>query len=259
MSSKIFIQPVVNNFDEYLKYAIENGYNLEIASFAFPDVLDTKWKSLVEEYKKKLENFTGIISTHGAFLDLNLHSNDNEIRKLAEKRIYHNLEIAKDLNAQYTVFHTNYNPLINHESYRRNWLKIHTKFWKEVIQEYQITIVLENLWEPNPNWLKKLLKQVNSQFLKVCFDTGHVNIFSKIPMSEWISILNDEIVYDHINDNEGEIDNELIPGKGTINWRTFSNAIKENSLKPNIIFEVGTLEKTISSIKFFEENQIYPF
>ena len=259
MNNKIFIQPLEDNFDEFLKYAIKHDYNLEIASFAFGDTLDAHWKSLVNKYKNELKNFSGTISIHGAFHDLILNSRDKKIQKIAEERIHHNLDIAKALNAKYIVFHGNFNALIGHKSYKVNWIKKNVEFWKSVIKKYKITIILENSWEPYPELFKEILDKVNSPFLKVCFDTGHANIFSKVPLAKWFSVLKDDIVYIHINDNQGKIDNEMVPGQGNINWESFSNAIRKNKIEPNIIFEVGSLNKTIKSISYFKRNRLYPF
>ena len=256
---KIFIQPQDENFDEFLKYATENDYNLEIATFASSDVLDTNWESILKKYKNKLKSFKGVISTHGTFRDLFITSRDAKIRKVAEERIYHNLEIAKELNAKYIVFHGNFNSHIGHKIYEEKWIKKNIEFWKKVVKKYKIIIVLENLWEPHPELFKGLIRGVNSPFLKVCFDTGHANIFSKVPAAKWFSVLKDDIVYIHVNDNKGKLDSELIPGKGNINWKAFSATIKKNKIKPNVVFEVGSLEKTIKSINYFKKNKIYPF
>ena len=257
MNSKIFIQPIEKNFDEFLKYAIKNEYNLEIASFAFGDTLDTNWKSLLKEYKPKLKNFSGIISTHGAFHDLNLNSRDKKIRKIAEQRIYHNLDIATALNAKYIVFHSNFNPMIRHKGYKIKWIKRNIEFWKNVTKKYKITIVLENLWEPYPELFKEIVEGVNSPYLKVCFDVGHANIFSKVPITKWFSVLKDNIVYLHINDNKGKVDDELIPGKGNIDWKSISKSLKKNKIEPNMIFEVGSLENTIKAIEYFKKNKLF--
>ena len=121
--SKIFVQPFLSGFDDLLTYAKEHSCNIEIASFAFADVLDSGWQNVLEDYKNKLQDFKGIVSVHGAFQDLILHSRDKNISEVAKSRYIQNLEIAKALKAKYIVFHGNFNPLINHESYIRNWIE----------------------------------------------------------------------------------------------------------------------------------------
>ena len=63
----------------------------------------------------------------------------------------------------------------------------------------------------------------------------------------------------HINDNKGKIDDELVPGEGNVNWKNVSAAIKKNRINPNMVFEVGSLDKTAKSINYFRKNKLYPF
>jgi sugar phosphate isomerase/epimerase len=258
--SKIFVQPPDNDsFDEFLSYAKEHGYNLEIASFAYSRVLDTNWQEILEHHQQKLRGFAGAISVHGAFMELIIHSRDEKIREVARDRILQNLEIAKALGSKYIVFHANYNPLIRHEGYRKNWVKQNALFWSQVLEKYKIIVLLENLWEPTPQTLRKLLDEVGSSRLKICFDTGHTNIFSEASLEEWFDVLGEDIAYVHVNDNKGDVDLELAPGEGNIDWREFSDLIEKYQIAPEIVFEVGTLERTIQSLQYFKKEKIYPF
>ncbi|MBU7018798.1 MAG: hypothetical protein HXS44_14905 [Theionarchaea archaeon] len=150
--SKIYVQPPDHEeFDEFLHYATENHYNMEIASFAYSAVLDTTWQEILKNHQESLKGFTGKISLHGAYLDLAIHSRDRKVKKVAEERILHNLEIARMVNAQYVVFHGNFNPLIRYDSYRKNWVEQNATFWLDILDRYACTVLLENLWEPHPS------------------------------------------------------------------------------------------------------------
>lgn len=258
--SKIFIQPPDHQrFEEFLSYAKEEGCNLEIASFAYPDVLDGGWEEILEDHRDKLQDFRGRVSLHGPFLDLFLHSQDQRIKEVARDRIFQSLEIASRLGAEYVVFHGNFSPLIGHESYRKHWIAQNFYFWSEVLSRYRITVLLENLWEPTPDLYRELLDRVNSPRLKVCLDTGHVNVFSQATLEEWLAALGNDVAYVHVNDNQGRLDNELVPGEGNIDWQSFSESITRSGIAPSIVFEVGTLQKTIRSIEYFRERDLYPF
>jgi sugar phosphate isomerase/epimerase len=258
--SKIFLQPPDHrSLDEFLTCAKQGGYNLEIACFADPNVLDGNWREVLEDHRRKLRHFEGTISLHGPFLGLYIHSRDSKIRAVARERIVQGMEIAKRLGAKYVVFHGNFIPLIGRESYEKNWIAQNAHFWSEILEKYDVTVLLENLWEPGPELFREVLEKVSSPRLKICFDTGHASVFSKVPFEEWVSVLGDGIAYVHVNDNDGEVDDELAPGEGNINWREFSDLIEKHRTAPNIVFEVGTLEKTIRSIGYFEGNKIYPF
>lgn len=170
-----------------------------------------------------------------------------------------NLEIATFLEAKYVVFHGSFNPLIRHESYVDNWLERNADFWSEALKKYNLIVLLENVWEPTPEVFRRLLDQVGSPRLKICFDTGHANIFSKVPFKEWFDQLNQDIPYVHVNDNKGEVDNELTPGDGIINWHEFTNILEDRQVNPEIVLEVGTIEKTKQSLKYLQMQRIYPF
>jgi sugar phosphate isomerase/epimerase len=258
--SKIFLQPPdQKSFDEFLECAKQGGYNLEIACFADPNVLDRNWQEILEDQRRKLRDFEGIISLHGPFLGLYLHSRDSRIKRVARERILHGLEIAHTMQAKYVVSHGNFIPLIGQESYRRNWIAQNADFWSEVLAKYDLTILLENLWEPTPELFREVLDRVNSSRLKICFDTGHAHIFSRVPLEEWFAVLKDDLVYMHVNDNKGEVDHELAPGEGNVDWVGFSRLVRHQRICPNIVFEVGTLQKTKESLEYFKANGIYPF
>ena len=258
--SKIYVQPPDHySFAEFLNFAKENRYNLEITTFAYANVLDNDWERILKEHKHQLSDFGGIVSLHGVFQDICVHSSDNKIAEVSKERILRNLEIASFLDAKYVVFHGNLNPLIRGERYINNWFERNANFWSEILKKYNVTVLLENLWEPTPEMFRKLLDKVGSPRLKICFDTGHANIFSKVPFKEWFAMLNHDIPYVHVNDNKGEVDNELVPGDGTINWRNFTNMVEEYQITPEIVLEVGTLKKTQQSLTYLETQGIYPF
>lgn len=258
--SKVFVQPQSHKyFDKFLKYAQENGFNLEVASFAYSEVLDTNWREILEDHQRKLKGFEGTISLHGVFMDLTIQSSDKRIREITTERITQNLEIAEALGAKYIVFHGGFNPLIKNDHFRQHWLERNAEFWSEILNRYAITVLLENLWEPTPEIFRDLLDRVGSERLKVCFDLAHVHIFSEAPLEEWVDTLRDALVYVHVSDNKGDSDSELVPGEGNISWQGFSALLKRKMVNPAIVFEVGTLEKTRQSVQYFRERNIYPF
>jgi sugar phosphate isomerase/epimerase len=258
--SKIFLQPPDHrSLDQFLTYARQGGCNLEIACFADPNVLDGDWHAVLEDCRRKLRHFEGTISLHGPFLGLYISSRDSRIRAVARDRILQGMEIAKGLGGKFAVFHGNFIPLIGQKSYERNWIAQNADFWSEMLERYDVTVLLENLWEPRPELFKAVLEKVGSPRLKVCFDTGHASVFSKVGFEEWLLVLGDSITYMHVNDNDGEVDDELAPGEGNINWPEFSDLLGKHRIEPEIVFEVGTLEKTRQSIEYFRRQEIYPF
>ena len=265
--SNIFICSLAeypNSFDAVLEYAKEHRYNLEISTFASPRILDTNWQEVLKDYQRKLHEFKGAISTHGAYWDLIIRSVDEKIREVTEQRIFQSLEIARELKAKRTVFHLNFNWIRRLEGYKLKWIEQNASFWSEVLEKYpSSTVVLENTYDFTPEMLRTLLDEVNSPRLKVCLDVGHINVWSRVPVEEWIAVLGEAIRSIHVSDNKGDLDSHLALGKGTINWQELSDLIAKYQIDPDIVFEVGVygqepLEATIQSLKYFREENIYP-
>jgi sugar phosphate isomerase/epimerase len=258
--SKIFLQPFQpEDFGEFLNYAREEGHNLEIATCASSVFLDGDWETVLGGYRERLKDFEGIVSIHGPFMDLHLTSRDNRIVAVSRERIEQGLTAARTLNARFAVFHGGYNPLIRHESYRSNWIEKTAACWKSVIDRFPLTILIENVWEPSPDNFRRLIDTAGSPNLKICFDTGHANVFSEVDIDEWFETLRDDIAYIHVNDNYGEADSENIPGQGNIDWPKFSRLIRKYGIEPYIVLEVGSLANTRAAIAYMSENRIYPF
>ncbi|MGA2387280.1 MAG: sugar phosphate isomerase/epimerase family protein [Candidatus Bathyarchaeia archaeon] len=246
-------------FEDFLKFARAHGCNLELGTFAYANALDSNWRSLVKGHQRALSSFAGKVSVHGVFQDICIHSNDSKIAKVSKQRILRNMDIAQSLNAKYVVFHANFNPFVYGELYRSNWIARNAAFWREVLGNYEATVLLENFWEPSPEILKKLLNEVNMSRLKVCLDTGHINAFSKVPIEEWVAKLGKQIPYMHFSDNMGNSDQHLQIGCGNINWQALTAVLEKHRVNPEIVLETETIRKTDESLTYLETNKVYPF
>ena len=250
------------SFTARLEYAKEHRYNLEFSDFLHPDFLDVNGPGILEDYRQKLREFEGIISVHGAsgdpVIDV-IHSEDKKVREATKQMIFQSLEIVRDLKAERVVFHGNFNPVVRGERYQPILIERDVVFWSGVLEKYPPIVVLENTFEPTPEMFRAVLDKVNSSRLKICLDMGHVNVYSKVPLEEWFAVLGKDIRSIHTHDNKGDADYHLVPGKGTINWQEFSDLITKYQINPNIVFEVLTLETTIQSLRYFREENIYPY
>ena len=256
--SKIFIEVGnPNSFDVRLEYVKEHRCNLAFKTFVDPHILDTNWQEILKNYQQKLHEFKGAISVHGAFNDLVISSIDKKIQEVTRQRIFQSLEIARELKAKHIVFHSKFDWLSRIEGYKLNWIEKNAIFWSEVLEKYPSTVVLENTNDQTPEMLRALVDEVNSSRLKVCLDVGHMNVFSKVPLKEWIAVLGQDIRLIHVHDNKGDFDSHLAPGKGAINWQEFSDLIAKYHIDPDMEFEMG-LEQTIQTLKYFREENIYP-
>jgi len=60
LMSKIYVQPLVHEtFSDFVDFAEENKFNLEIATFAYANVYDTDWHKILIDQEKRISAFKG--------------------------------------------------------------------------------------------------------------------------------------------------------------------------------------------------------
>ncbi len=258
--SKVYVQPLYHAaVSDFVTYARDEGYNIEVATFAYTNVYEMDWQKALQEHKQILKGFAGQVSFHGIFQDVTIHSSDPQIAQTSKDRIFENIEFAKKLDAKQVVFHGNLNPLVLNDYYRKNWLDRNTTFWQQILQKYKGTVLLENVWETDPEIFRSLLDQVASPRPKFCFDLGHANVYSQASFEQWISTLGTDMTYLHLSDNDGSVDQHLQVGEGKIHWQQFTDMLDDHGLSPEVVLEQGSLEKTKASLAYMKENSVYPF
>lgn len=234
-------------------------YNVEYPLFCFPQVVKGKWRSVVERAKKRFQAQGVKTHIHGPYMELMYHSQDADVQKLAQKKFTIGLQIARELNAQHMVVHSTYNPLNPDPKHTRVWLEQSVRFWKKMVpvaRRYKCMIVIENVYDTSPDLLKELVNKVNSPFFKICMDIGHVNIFSRHSLEEWISILKPDLHHIHIHDNDGTEDGHLALGEGKINLKKFFAALSKLRYVPACVLEMKDEAALKKSIKYLKDNGI---
>lgn len=258
--AKVYVQTaVLKSFSDFLSFAKEQHCNIEVSTFAGYNVYEADWQRVLQQHKKQLSNFNGKISIHGVFQDIFIHSNDRKIAELSKNRVIESMEIAQELKACQIVFHGNFNPLVRYQNYVQSWTDRNASFWSELLDQFNIRILLENVWEPDPAIFRLLLDELNHSRFGVCFDIGHAKIYSRVSIAEWFSSLGKDISYIHLSDNSGEKDQHLAIAQGNIDWKEFSGLVNRYAVNPEIVLEVVTLEKTKQSLRTLMKNKIYPF
>ena len=129
----------------HVAVARQHGLGLELQEFSDPNVLDGGWRSLLDEYARALDGFTGLRTMHGAYIDLVSGSPDMRLVALTRERYRHNLDIARELGVKYIDFHANYLPLVDHPSYLPGWVERQVTFWLPLAEQagqYGVTLLL---------------------------------------------------------------------------------------------------------------------
>lgn len=228
-----------NGFIDYLNVEEYENINIgiELQDFTQPELLDGDYMSRVDSYQEKLKEFKNTISIHGPFLDLKPASPDMEIRRVTKDKYKKAIISANKLNAEYIVFHSQINPWINEPFMRNLNNEMQRDFWIELLNEieYNGTIVIENVFEDNPLYIKELIEKINMDNIKICLDIGHSKLHSNSKLEDWISELKDHIAYVHLHWNNGEYDYHDYPSDENLKY--IFDLFKKYNINPRYAME----------------------
>lgn len=245
----------LDRLQEYKAIADEYSVGFEINDFYEPRVLDDEKECnrMVELY---LKNGVPEGSTmHGAFLDVVVFSNDDQIAEISKLRMRQSVEIAVKLGVVGVVFHTNCNPMLTGELYDSNVVSRTVAFMEELLQEYPtIQLYLENMFDDSPRILEEISKHLcKYQNYGVCLDYAHASI-SMVPMCDWVETLAPYLKHIHINDNDLKKDMHWALGTGQIDWNQFAKYYRTHFDQCSVLVETTEPEAQIQSLNYLKEN-----
>jgi len=84
----------------------------------------------------------------------------------------------------------------------------------------------------------RIIEEVGLDNLKVLLDIGHLNV-NKEPLIDVVRKLGNLLIHIHIDDNNGLMDEHLIPGDGNINFIPFFQELKKAGYKGYLAVELG--------------------
>lgn len=219
----------------------ERKLGIEISHFAYPDHLaESVLQEHIANYKIMLADYPYPITMHGAFYGLNPVASDPMIVDVARYRIRQSLDIAHRLGIKKVVFHANYSPVFRD---KEEWIARQTTFWAEFIptlENSETSIMLENTQEPHPSYILGILENLNSPFVKTCFDTGHSRCFTntRLPILEWAQTYGGHLGYIHLHNNYGSHDQHLAFTEGVLDFTGFLEYLQYMINPPELIIEV---------------------
>lgn len=243
-----------NRIREHLTFIRENKLNLEI--YFSSAVMDTVSPDEIAFIAGELEHKPSI-SIHAPFMDLSPGAVDSRVRDATLERFNHVLDIAGILKPETIVFHSGYEKW----KYALNidlWLEKSLMTWlplNERAAGMGVRLAIENIFEDEPSNLRLLMENMASENFGICFDTGHFNLFSKVPLQQWMDELNPYIVELHLHDNDRSSDQHLPMGEGTFDFNSFFNLLKNKGCvytleahSPESLFRSLEYLKTIKGV-----------
>lgn len=175
----------------------------------------TRIRKLLEEYGLSLFD---LHSSHGKNMDW--CSMDEENRSAGERLLLNRIQMTQALGGRAITLHTNIAPLTKETGKRTEQGLKTLDSLEPVCRRLGIRIGLENLNENSGETslyeLNRYISVFPPDYIGFCWDTGHSNLIEHgieriRPFIERLLIL-------HLNGNNGEKDDHLPIGEGTVDW-----------------------------------------
>lgn len=185
-------------------YAREYGFGLEIAEFCTAWNMDRRFSVVDPRVKESLKGISRSI-LHAPSNELFPCAIDEKARELAAYRYRQAIDLAKQYGSKKVVIHGGYHPWMYYPVW---YVGQSIAFWKQFLMQEDpgVEIVLENVLETQPDLIMDIVEGVNDPRLRMCFDVGHINAYSYIPIVDWLETCAPWISHFHINNNDGRED-----------------------------------------------------
>jgi sugar phosphate isomerase/epimerase len=192
------------------------------------------------------------LSIHAPFMDLSPGAVDLKIREVTMKRFMAVLDYAEILTPGVIVFHSGYDKW-KYDGRVDIWLEGSLETWRPLNERAAgmgVRIGIENIFEDDPENLRLLAKEMNSENFGLCFDTGHFNLFSRLPLLKWIEMIKPYIVELHLHDNSRYADHHLALGEGDFDFPAlFSELQGKNCVYTLEAHTIEDVKKSMERLK----------
>jgi sugar phosphate isomerase/epimerase len=240
---------------DYINFIRNNRLDLEI--YFNSTSLDCINADSIAKLNNMLD-YNPSLSFHAPFMDLSPGAIDSKVRNATIERFNHILDIAEALKPKTVVFHSGY------EKWKYAlkvdvWLEKSLQTWRplnERAKNIDVKIAIENIFEDEPSNLRLLMEHMDSDNFGICFDTGHCNLFSNVPLKDWLKEIKKYIIELHLHDNDKSADLHYPIGDGSFDFNTLFSELKTNNCIYTI--EAHTPERVLKSIeKLKEYSQVF--
>jgi sugar phosphate isomerase/epimerase len=191
------------------------------------------------------------ITLHGPFQDLAPGALDDGVLAASRRRLRQACRYLPVFRPVAVVCHLGYEA--RHYGWdQERWLVRSAATWKELAALaaiYGATVMLENVYETEPELFLEVLGRAAAPNLQVCFDVGHLLAFSTGDFPHWLQTLAPVIGQVHLHDNHGDDDAHLALGAGQVPIRETLDYLAGLGRRPFITLEPhqeGSLEPSLN-------------
>ena len=221
----------------YMDLILKGMINIEIGFSA--EELEKEPGRHFEATIGKLRDSGCRITVHGPFWDLCPGSIDSAVREVARSRLRRLFEVLEHVHPVQIVCHTGFDPR-HHRGHRTEWVENSVATWEVFVERARklgAPLLLENVWEEDPELHLKLFEKIDSPWFGFCLDTGHQNAFSKTTLASWLEAVSAHLREIHLHDNDGSYDYHLPIGDGNIDFDYLFRFLGANGLRPLLTME----------------------
>ena len=245
-------------WDQYADRFLQAGLNPEVGIDAAS--MDRFSRADFAAMARRLLERGVTVTIHGPFFDMCPGSLDPQIRAVTRKRFEQLLELVPLFEPKTVVLHAGYD-WKRYGYVRDAWLENSLTTWRWLAEQLHALgsrLMLENVYESEPEEIRTLFEQLSGQGVGLCLDTGHLTAFGNASAVEWLDTLAAHLGQLHLHDNHGSYDQHLALGTGGIDFAAFFQHLAALFPTPPVItLEPHQEEALAPSLSYLEK--IWPW
>jgi sugar phosphate isomerase/epimerase len=240
--------------EDYWKAFLAAEMNPEIGldGYALDSYAPADFQFIAERFRER--NLS--VTIHGPFMDLSAGSPDPRIRAVTRQRFEQMLPVIAMFGPRRVVCHAGYDDR-RHHYFREQWLEQSLEIWSWLasrVKEEGSILVLENVYEQEPQEISVLLERLPHEEVGLCLDVGHQSVFSDCSLEAWLHSTSAYLRHLHLHDNRGGRDEHLPLGRGQVNFQELFRILVEMELGPlTTTMEPHREEDVRPSVEYLEK------
>ena len=172
-------------------------------------------------------------SVHASYTDVNLSADETSVREAILRRHERSISWTAELGGEVTVFHPGNSTALEWTYPGTAW-KLNLESARRLVRHAEdcgVRAMIENVPEPFPYMMKSLehfdrfFEEVGMK-VEIVLDVAHAHLRGEA--LKFIKRHGDRIGHVHVSDNQGEKDDHLKIGSGSIDWEEVMEALRES-------------------------------
>ena len=175
---------------------------------------------------------------HAPFNELFPCAIDPKIRAVALERLEQAYALAERYGIRRMVCHGNYLPNVYFPAW---YVEQSVGFWKSFLRNKpsDFRLYLENVLEPEPEYLRDIVAGVDDPRCRLCLDLGHANVacVSSVPVEHWIRVCAPLLEHLHLHNNDRSWDWHRPLGDGSLDYAALLPLLDELAPEASVTLE----------------------